>query len=640
MMDSSENCDSLNHEAVEDLNMEIESAVGVSENVPEGITEAVDNVPGEGNQSNGVNLASANENGVNSSSVDENVSQAAEFVVNETRSHVDGESYASRAARTNGSPSPERPTWRRPVISARKDMPKRPRTALFTPSRSTTARSVFDSLRMASIDASDVQCTQRKRNGEVVVTFKSSDVKEKFLRMNAITVGSQSYAIQDIDRPLTFLTIYDAPFELSDWAIITRLAPFCKVVHYRRGSFDFMPGVYNGLRHYRVRIVKPIPSFLRFGKYQILLKHDGQLPTCRRCNLAGHFSNVCNMKICFNCEKLGHEACSCPAPALCNFCKEDGHLSRDCRYSWDPPCVRRTPADESATVNVEDRSDGEVSDTSAKSPTEDSFRWAEDSDLSDDDEDITNAEALPLAVALSSNSVEPSSAKPLATGTLAAEALAAESLSPVTDSSSADPPVAGPPAADPSAAEPATADSDPVAQPSFTEPPADLSPASPSASAAETPVLFESAESPPAAQPDQSAGTQSPSPDQQCESMLDSRGLIKPPVVVIDEPPVSSPASPGSPPATPSPVSSKGNRRGPAPLPRSTRCTPAVVLEALAAAAVRKATAPTLVSGRPRPPTSSATPMDTATILKRKVQTQTEAPPKEKRKKKKKKGRK
>ena len=99
-------------------------------------------------------------------------------------------------------------------------MPKRPKTALFMPSRSTTARSVFDALCMASIDASDVHCMQRKMNGEVAVTFKSSAVKEKVLHMNAITVGSQSYAIQDIDRPLTFLTIYDARFELSDWAII------------------------------------------------------------------------------------------------------------------------------------------------------------------------------------------------------------------------------------------------------------------------------------------------------------------------------------------------------------------------------------------------------------------------------------
>ena len=76
---------------------------------------------------------------------------------------------------------------------------------------------------------------------------------------------------------MTFLTVYDAPFELVDWVIIRRLAPFCEVVHFRRGRFDFMPNVYNGLRHYRVRILKPVPSFLRFGKYQVFLTYDDQL---------------------------------------------------------------------------------------------------------------------------------------------------------------------------------------------------------------------------------------------------------------------------------------------------------------------------------------------------------------------------
>ena len=126
-----------------------------------------------------------------------------------------------------------------------------------------------------------------------------------------------------------------------------------------------MQNVYNGLRHYRVRITKPIPSFLRFGKYQIFLKHDGQLPTCRRCNLAGHFSNNCNFKVCCNCENIRHEASSCPAPA----CKEDAHRSRDCRYSWDSPIVRGASTD--------------------------------------------GAEALPLAAALPSSAMESSVSQPL-----------------------------------------------------------------------------------------------------------------------------------------------------------------------------------------------------------------------------------
>ncbi|PFX13549.1 Transposon TX1 uncharacterized 149 kDa protein [Stylophora pistillata] len=45
----------------------------------------------------------------------------------------------------------------------------------------------------------------------------------------------ENYALQDVDKPLTFVTICEAPFELSDLAIIKRLAPYREVLHYRRG---------------------------------------------------------------------------------------------------------------------------------------------------------------------------------------------------------------------------------------------------------------------------------------------------------------------------------------------------------------------------------------------------------------------
>ena len=182
----------------------------------------------------------------------------------EDRNVVNGENYALRAARTISFGE-----WPRYTVPAYNEntMPQRPNNAFFTPSKAMTARSIFNALVNADIDNSEIHCLQRKLNCEVVVTFKTIAAKEKFLRLNSLKVNSENYALQDIDKPLTFLPIYNAPFKLSDLATIKCLAPFCKVLHYQRGKHSLAPNVYNGLQHYRVHIIKPIPNYLRFCKY-------------------------------------------------------------------------------------------------------------------------------------------------------------------------------------------------------------------------------------------------------------------------------------------------------------------------------------------------------------------------------------
>ena len=272
---------------------------------------------------------------------------------------VNGESYASRAARTV---SYEYPARQQRAVSSENVMPQQPRTALFTPSKNTTAKLVFEALKNAEIDARDIACLQRKMNREVTVTFKSISAKEKFLRLNSLQVDTDNFALQDVDKPLSFLTIYDAPFGLSDLAIIKRLSPYCEVSHYRWGKHSLAPNIYNSLRHYRVRISKPIPSFLRFGKFQIFVKYNTQVPTCRKCNCPGHFSNVCPNGVCFNCERLGHDACDCQSPVLCCICKEEGHMGIKCTYSWF--CSMVSPTDEQDDVAVESDDDDGLSNYS------------------------------------------------------------------------------------------------------------------------------------------------------------------------------------------------------------------------------------------------------------------------------------
>ena len=260
------------------------------------------------------------------------------------------ESYASRAARTAGPV----PAAQRNVENKDNRLPGRPCTALFTPSRDTSATSVFEALEQAGLGERDIVCLHRRLSGEIQITFKTKELKEKFLSQSSIKVNGGNFALQDFDKPLTFLTIYDCPYELPDFALIARLEPYCKVVNCRRGRYAMKRSVCNGLRHYRVRIYAPIPSYLRFGYFMVQLRHDGQCPTCRRCDQPGHLAYECSNMFCFNCEQVGHRAPQCPSPIKCNICKDDEHLACSCPYSWvNREPVKPATTDEAKDVDVE-----------------------------------------------------------------------------------------------------------------------------------------------------------------------------------------------------------------------------------------------------------------------------------------------
>ena len=88
--------------------------------------------------------------------------------------------------------------------------------AFFTPGMDTSVSSVFEALDKAKITDKDILCLHRRQGGEVQITFRTKSLKEKFLSLNSIKINDGNYALQDVDKPLTFLTIYDAPYELPD----------------------------------------------------------------------------------------------------------------------------------------------------------------------------------------------------------------------------------------------------------------------------------------------------------------------------------------------------------------------------------------------------------------------------------------
>ena len=284
------------------------------------------------------------------------------------------------------------------VPDEQNELPSRPLTVFFNPRSRIPANEVFEALQASGTDSSSVSCIQRQSSGEIVLTFRNAAAKERFLAANVVTIRSQPFALQDIDRPLTYLQIFDAPHEMPDATIIQRLAKFCDVVHCRRGHFR-EPGwehVQDGVRHYRVRVKRPIPNYVRFGKVLVHFRYENQPRTCRHCNQTGHLVNSCHSVICYNCEELGHLASDCPSEVLCNICKQPDHRAINCPYSWsrqnienvepaEPTVAEPTIADPPADPEV---LSSEENVLPPETPADDSMEQMDSSVSEQDSEDL------------------------------------------------------------------------------------------------------------------------------------------------------------------------------------------------------------------------------------------------------------
>lgn len=140
--------------------------------------------------------------------------------------------------------------------------PERPCTAYFNVGdNSTTTKDIFDALLRDGIPATAVRCLQRQPNGSVLITFSTSEYRDRFLRKSAFVVRRVARVSHPASRRLTFVNVYDAPHELPDSAIRERLSAYGRIYSIRRGKCQEFPDVFNGVRHLRMALTNDIPLF-------------------------------------------------------------------------------------------------------------------------------------------------------------------------------------------------------------------------------------------------------------------------------------------------------------------------------------------------------------------------------------------
>lgn len=106
------------------------------------------------------------------------------------------------------------------------------RSAYFRADSYISAADVFEILGKEGLKTEHVRCLQRTLSGEMFITSKSPDIQKAFLQKSSLVYRKtkRQYVRNDDERPLTFLTVYDTPYELPDSAIIHRLLPYYEVL--------------------------------------------------------------------------------------------------------------------------------------------------------------------------------------------------------------------------------------------------------------------------------------------------------------------------------------------------------------------------------------------------------------------------
>ena len=138
--------------------------------------------------------------------------------------------------------------------------PERPCSAFFhLPGHFTTVKDIFDGLLRDGIPASSVRCLQRLPNDGVRVTFSSEEVRNRFLRKSSLIIRKRISVVHPASRRLTYVNMYDAPYELPDSAIEECLKPYGRIYSHRRGKCQGYPVVFNGVCHLRMALEDDIP---------------------------------------------------------------------------------------------------------------------------------------------------------------------------------------------------------------------------------------------------------------------------------------------------------------------------------------------------------------------------------------------
>lgn len=89
--------------------------------------------------------------------------------------------------------------------------------------------------------------------------------------------------------------LHDLPFDMSNLTIAEQMSQYGEVLSIKNDSWKTLfKGFPNGVRIIRMRIAKPVPSYVMVAGEMTLVTHRNQIPTCRHCGRRVHYTMKCS----------------------------------------------------------------------------------------------------------------------------------------------------------------------------------------------------------------------------------------------------------------------------------------------------------------------------------------------------------
>ncbi|XP_039434222.1 uncharacterized protein LOC120416556 [Culex pipiens pallens] len=98
-----------------------------------------------------------------------------------------------------------------------------------------------------------------------------------------------------VDDNTIDVRIHDLPLDLPNSKIAEAMREYGEVLTIRDEVWkNFFTGVPNGVRALKMKLTKPVPSYVTVCNLPSLATYTGQIATCRRCGMKRHVSKSCS----------------------------------------------------------------------------------------------------------------------------------------------------------------------------------------------------------------------------------------------------------------------------------------------------------------------------------------------------------